>query len=855
MSTKLSRRNLALVCFGGSLLVGGVFWVIDALLDYAFFHQNLRYLLLEGPESIWQALFTHITLDDLIDRIAFMVVSLIVGGLIFFFFNRQEMVRRALAQSEEHHRFLTENVRDIIWKSDEELRLIYMSPSVEATLGFTPEEAMSTPLEQRFAPESLMMFASYRKRLQEAIAKGQARTAQARLSLEALHKDGHSVWLEVDTRSVTDEVGNFVYLLGVSRDITERVLYEQALNENMDLLDATGRMAKVGGWKLNTKTNQLIWTKETYRIHDVDPAIDPPLHEALEFFHPEDRPTLTRALERAIEFGEPYDLELRFISAKGQKLWTRSICHPEIKDGQVVCLHGTFQDITARKQAEDDLARIFEMSLDLICIADINTAVFLRVNPAFTSILGYEESELVGHCFLDFIHPEDLDATIRVLEEKLKVGSKVFLFENRYRCKDGSYRWLSWKSHPVSEHGVTYALARDVTEDKVAKAELLEAKERAEAANKTKSEFLANMSHEIRTPMNGVLGMLQLLQTTDQTDEQRKYTYTAIQSSKRLTRLLSDILDLSRVEANRLTIQSLPLDVEKIVEQTCEMFTPMAQQAQVEFLCTIDRRIPRNLQGDVTRVQQVLTNLVGNALKFTERGRVSIEAHCLELSGQNVVRVLFIVTDTGIGIPDEKIDKLFEPFTQASEGYRRNYQGAGLGLSICKRLIELMEGTLAIESVAGEGTAVHFCLPFILDESMQATRGASVIAPHKKAMKILLAEDEDVNRFATTVLLEKQGHFVVGVENGAEAVATLAEGGFDLVIMDIQMPVMDGVEATKAIRNGESGDAARNIPIIALTAYAMNGDKQSFLKAGVNGYVGKPVTIDDLEQVVKEVFS
>ncbi|MFW5857028.1 MAG: PAS domain S-box protein, partial [Planctomycetota bacterium] len=292
-----------------------------------------------------------------------------------------------------------------------------------------------------------------------------------------LRKDGRIIDVLLSSTPMDlEDLGKGVTFTAL--DITERKRTETALRQSEALLEATGRMARVGGWELDAETLQVTWTRETYRIHEVPPGEKPLLEDALSFWHPEDRPLLEEAIRRALEEKEPYDLELRFITARGRELYARAMCTPIVEDGRVVKLRGTFQDITERKRAEEELETIFEMSLALICVADIETATFTRINPAFRTVLGYEEDELLSRSFLDFVHPDDVEPTRQVVEENLRQGREVFSFENRYRCKDGSYRWLTWNSHPRPDQGVTYAVAVDVTESKEAEQALRESEAR-----------------------------------------------------------------------------------------------------------------------------------------------------------------------------------------------------------------------------------------------------------------------------------------------------------------------------------------------------------------------------------------
>lgn len=379
----------------------------------------------------------------------------------------------------------------------------------------------------------------------------------------------------------------------------------------------------------------------------------------------------------------------------------------------------------------------------------------------------------------------------------------------------------------------------------------------AETANKAKSEFLANMSHELRTPLNGALGMLQLMQSGTLDKEQAEYARTAINSCKNLTTLVNDLLDLSRIEAGKMTVISEPFSLHELCCSLTDIFKLQLKEKDLHFSIHLDERIPQWQRGDQIRLKQVLLNLIGNAIKFTDSGSISLEVYPLPAVKPNTYRALFMVSDTGIGLHDSEIETIFEPFTQADGSYTRSTGGAGLGLSIVKRLVHLMNGNVAIDSTPGEGTKVFFCITFGKPPKQQKkTKNKTVPqTPNQlptRRVHVLVAEDEPVNRRMVTALLEKNNMYVTAVENGKEACDALKTNYFDIVLMDIQMPVMDGATAMKAIR--DSGEDYASTPIIALTAHAMSGDREMFLEKGFDGYIAKPIEISDLLNAIRELI-
>lgn len=540
--------------------------------------------------------------------------------------------------------------------------------------------------------------------------------------------------------------------------------------------------------------------------------------------------------------GEVFEVKTNYVEEKGVP---RIIVHIE--------------DVTEQKRIEHALRlseKEYRSLTDQLPVGVYRTTEegkILYANPALVSLLGYSNLEELKKVPAEKIYARREERADRVemwRQKKGAVSDEVML-----HTKDGREIWVRDTFKVIFTHSGEIShfdgVMENITERKEVEAHLQRAKEEAETASRSKSEFLAKVSHEIRTPLNGVIGMSDLLLGMNLPPEQREFAEMIRKSAGQLLKIINDILDFSKIEADKLELEFENFDLFTFLAEIKDMLAIEASEKDLELGFQVDRAVPALLFGDPGRLRQVLTNLLSNAVKFTHRGKVELDV-TLDREEDGVQILRFLVKDTGIGIPAHRLSVLFNPFTQVDGSYKRKYGGTGLGLTISKQLVRLLGGEIGVESEEGKGATFWFTIPLRRQEAPAAAEKETdavpgreisrspAVKPDKDSVRILVAEDNMINRKLVLRILEKLGYEVDAVTTGLQAVEKAVEVCYDLILMDVQMPDMDGLDATRCIRGLDSRATAPDVPVIALTAHAIKGDREKCIEAGMDDYISKP---------------
>ncbi len=772
-------------------------------------------------------------------------------GLSAFVAERGRLKASAQASARQFQ-MLAENANDLVTAVDLDGRLFYASPVCAALTGYEAAELIGrSPMR--------VIHADDRARVEEEFRRALQADSGERIQYRLVHKDGRVFWVEARPKILRDPAtGAVAGVTDVIRDISERRLAEEALAKSETRYRLLADMSR----------DLIVQWDGAGVIQYVSPACKMLGYAAremigrtqAEFLHPDSRAEAeiyTRRMmageDRAMAGRRPYQV----LCKDGSTLWLEGYSSlVRDKAGAIIGGVSHLMDVTARRAAEEARAeselryrRLAEFSTDIILQFDMKGEV-LYASPS-TRALGYDPSEIVGHPILDLIHPEDQGA-VNVRAKAVLDGALGELGDTQvYRVRTAACGWVWLEGRPSlirDDQGkpIGYiSQLRDVSERVALTAELERKRAEAEAAAEAKTEFLANMSHEIRTPLTSIIGFAGLLESsTELSPSAARFVSRIVTAGHTLLAVVNDVLDFSKIEAGQIELDPQPFDPLRFIAETLDLASGQASAKGLTLASTIDGELPPSLLADSSRVRQVLLNLLGNAIKFTSRGGVSVRVG-YETQGGGMLRVE--VADTGVGIPPERLDRLFQRFSQVDGSISRTYGGTGLGLAISKSLAETMGGAIGVSSAVGEGSTFWFTIAAPPAELAPARPAPQAAPEEQRGARILVVDDVANNRELIAAMLAPFGHALAEAENGLEAVERARRQAFDLILMDLQMPGMDGQAATRLIR--ETCDLNRTTPIVAVSANAMPNHLAQCAAAGMDDHIAKP--IQPMELLVK----
>lgn len=791
-------------------------------------------LVLEAADGLHSAIGENATL---IKVVAQMIQSLI----------ERVNAQQELLASRERLNAIVASLDEVVWSGCPKTgRMLYISASAEKTYGHSAQQFYDDPSLwlKLVHEEDRDGVLRYIRELQE---KG-----FVRMEYRIVRPDGEVRWVSDRGTLARDGAGDAIRFDGIVSDITDQKLAAQALIESQQRLQSILQGSPILLYSIDA--NGLITLAEGRGLVGLHPPGAQMVGQSINTLYAS-KPELIADWTRALR-GESFTTisELRGYVFE---TWYSPL---RAADGSLKGAVSVGTDITARQFAEEALRESEERFRRLASatsegVAILRNGAIVDANQTMAILFGFKLSELIGKSLTELIVPEGR----RPLEGRLKTRSEES-FESYGLRKDKSAFPIEIDSrllsHDIEPSRVT--LIRDITPQKKIFEELRHARDVAEEAARAKTEFLANVSHEIRTPLNAILGISDLLAHTEIAPGQLEYVKTIQSSGSALLEVINDILDSAKIEAGKMELEIVPFHLREFVRESGELLAHKARSKGLHFATEVDESLPTYACGDMARIRQVLLNLINNAIKFTESGEVVIRVDRLaERCTPERVAVRFSITDTGVGIPADRKDRLFKPFSQIDTSTTRRYGGTGLGLAISLQLVQAMGGTLDVESRRGEGSCFFFVLNLPLSpESSQQWKGTGALAPSRlspnppvgKTARLLLVEDHAVNQMVAERMLEKLGLTVETVHSGRAAIEAIRARDYDLVFMDCQMPEMDGYEATRRIRAAEK--PGTHLPIVAMTAHAMTGDREKCLESGMDDYLSKPITLERLSDVI-----
>jgi len=769
---------------------------------------------------------------------------------------RDDALKR-LATSEHRFNLALDGISAGVWEIQPDTGRLFTSNRLLELIGRPPGDS---DVRGTYTENGLeLLLSRVHPEDREQVRRGLEHTWKTRTPFEmtyrTLHAEGHYIHLFVRGQAEWDENGHAVRMAGSAEDITDRMRLVDAEERIRTRLAAVTELSGIGSWELDLETGQVEWDATTRRIFEVPPDAEI-TRAGLDDFVPDDAREEVRraAADRIGGFGS-WEMEVPMQTRGGRRIWVQVVGKPVLVDGKPVKVIGSYRDVTERRLREAEMATLSNRLHLALEASAVGVWEFGIDRPHFwwdeacNRIFGREgfAEEMTFQRWRECVHPDDFHRVMGVVDQAVSTGEPT-CFEYRIVRPDGTIRHLRINAAIINRFDGTRVISGtniDITDDVHTAQELDRRRKEAEQANAAKSQFLANMSHEIRTPLNGVLGMAQLLKMSGLNREQAGFVDTLQSSGRALLALIEDVLDISKIESGMVELASEPFDLREMVADALRVVEPMAREKGLDVCCDVAPDIPARVDGDEARIRQVLINIAGNAVKFTDTGRVMVSVERADAD-----RIGFAIEDTGPGIPENRLGDIFSRFAQVDDSVTRRHGGTGLGLAICREIVQLAGGDISVDSTLGEGA--RFLVELPLPEAIGADtddRSDVEDAPSRAAAgRILVVDDVETNRVVAAALVRSLGHEVDTAADGMEALEALSNCRYDAVLMDIQMPVMSGEDAIERIRG--SGESWAGLPVFAVTADATAGARERYMEIGASGYLSKPLDLATVREAL-----